>query len=82
MPFSILILLFAVNLLAQVTNYYDQTVDYSNYDNYSFLGWQHASHSFLGDFDQERLQKAFKSEFDARITVRQRRRAAVRFPQE
>ena len=66
MILSILILLFAVNLQAQVTSYYDQSVDFSKYSTYSFLGWQQDSDSLLGDIDKERLQKAFKSEFDAR----------------
>ena len=59
MILSILILLFAFNLQAQVTSYYDQSVDFSKYSTYSFLGWQQASDSLLGDIDKERLQKAF-----------------------
>lgn len=66
MILSILILLFAVNLQAQVTSYYDQSVDFSKYSTYSFSGWQQASDSLLGEIDKERLHKAFKSEFDAR----------------
>ena len=66
MILSILMLLFAVNLQAQVTSYYDQSVDFSKYSTYSFLGWQRASDSLLRDIDKEGLQKAFKSEFDAR----------------
>lgn len=66
MILSILLLLFAVNLHAQVTSYTDQFADFSKYSTYSFLGWQQDSDSLLGDIDKERLQKAFKSEFDAR----------------
>jgi hypothetical protein len=66
MLLSVLILLVAVNLQAQVTSYSDQSADFSKYRTYSFLGWQQASDSLLEDIDKERLQKAFKSEFDAR----------------
>lgn len=63
---SIFLLLGAVNLQAQVTSYVDESVDFSTYKTYSFLGWQQDSDSLLPDIDKERLQKAFKSEFDAR----------------
>ncbi|MDX2432812.1 MAG: DUF4136 domain-containing protein [Bacteroides sp.] len=63
---SIFMLLFAVNLQAQVTSYVDESADFSTYKTYSFLGWQQDSDSLLPDIDKERLQKAFKSEFDAR----------------
>ena len=66
MILSILMLLFAVNLQAQVTSYTDPSADFSKYSTYSFLGWQQDSDSLLGDIDKEHLQKAFKSEFDAR----------------
>ena len=66
MLMSILMLLFAVNLQAQVTSYFDESVDFSKYKTYSFLGWQRDSDSLLKDIDKERLQKAFKSEFNAR----------------
>lgn len=66
MLLSIYFLLFAVNLQAQVTIYCDESVDFSKYKTYSFLGWQQDSDSLLMDIDKERLHKAFKSEFDAR----------------
>lgn len=66
MLMSILMLVFAINLQAQVKSYIDESVDFSAYKTYSFLGWQQDSDSLLGDIDKERLQKAFKSEFDAR----------------
>lgn len=66
MILSILMLLFAVNLQAQVTSYTDPSADFSKYSTYSFLGWQQDSDSLIRDIDKENLQKAFKSEFDAR----------------
>ena len=66
MLLSVLVLLFAVQLQAQVTSFFDQSVDLSKYSTYSFLGWQQNSDSILTEIDKERLQKAFRSEFDAR----------------
>jgi len=66
MLLSIFMLLIVVNLQAQVTSYFDESVDFSTYKTYSFLGWQRDSDSLLNDIDKESLQKAFKSEFDAR----------------
>ncbi len=66
MLLSILMLLVSVNLKAQVTSYVDESVEFSAYKTYSFLGWQRHSDSLLNDIDKDHLQKAFKSEFDAR----------------
>ena len=44
----------------------DQSVDFSKYETYSFLGWQDDSDKILNDFDKKRIRDAFISEFEAR----------------
>ena len=44
----------------------DQSVDFSKYKTYTFLGWQDDSDQILSRFDKERFHTAFKNEFDAR----------------
>lgn len=44
----------------------DQTVDFSKYSTYSFLGWQDNSDKLLNDFDKKRLRDAFVQELEAR----------------
>jgi hypothetical protein len=44
----------------------DQTVDFSKYSTYSFLGWQDNSDQILNEFDKKRLRDAFVKEFEAR----------------
>jgi hypothetical protein len=44
----------------------DQTVDFSKYSTYSFLGWQANSDEILNDFDRKRIRDAFVKEFEAR----------------
>ena len=44
----------------------DETVDFSQYSTYSFLGWQEDSDKILTDMDKKRIHDAFKKEFDAR----------------
>ena len=44
----------------------DKTVDFSQYETYSFLGWQDDSDKILNDFDKKRIRDAFISEFEAR----------------
>ena len=63
---SIAILLFTGPIQAQDKTYIDESVDFSAYKTYSFLGWQEHSDSLLNEVDKKRLQDAFKSEFDAR----------------
>ncbi len=66
MLLSLAILLFAGNLQAQTKAFSDESVDFSTYKTYSFLGWQEQSDTLFNDVDKKRLQAAFKSEFDAR----------------
>lgn len=63
---SFAILLFTANLQAQTKAISDESVDFSEYKTYSFLGWQEHSDTLFNDVDKKRLQSAFKSEFDAR----------------
>lgn len=44
----------------------DETVDFSMYKTFSFLGWQEDSDKLLNEFDKKRLRDAFIQEFDAR----------------
>jgi hypothetical protein len=44
----------------------DNTVDFSKYSTYSFLGWQEDSDKILNDMDKKRIHDAFMKEFDAR----------------
>jgi hypothetical protein len=44
----------------------DQSVDFSKYSTYSFLGWQANSDEILNDFDRKRIRDAFIKEFEAR----------------
>ena len=44
----------------------DQSVDFSKYETYSFLGWQDDSDKILNDFDKKRIRDAFIKEFEAR----------------
>jgi hypothetical protein len=60
------ILLLSITLQAQVTVNFDNSLDFSQYKTYTFLGWQEDCDKILNDFDKNRLLSAFKSEFDAR----------------
>jgi hypothetical protein len=44
----------------------DETVDFSKYETYSFLGWQEDSDKILNEFDKKRIHDAFIKEFEAR----------------
>lgn len=44
----------------------NQGVDFSNYQTYSFLGWQNNSDEILADSDKEALREAFTKEFERR----------------
>lgn len=44
----------------------DKTADFSQYQTYSFLGWQNESDKILNEFDKKRIRDAFISEFDRR----------------
>ncbi len=50
----------------KVTADYDKTVDFSKFSTYSFHGWADESDKILSPFDKERIEKAFKEEFDKR----------------
>jgi hypothetical protein len=49
-----------------ITADWDKTVDFTQYNTYSFFGWQKDSDKILNNFDKERIQEAFANEFDKR----------------
>ncbi|MCG8580080.1 MAG: DUF4136 domain-containing protein [Bacteroidales bacterium] len=44
----------------------DKTVDFNQYESYSFLGWEKNSDKILSEFDKKRIKDAFNSELKAR----------------
>jgi len=44
----------------------DESVDFTQYKTFSFLGWQANSDQLLNDMDRERIHDAFGNEFEAR----------------
>ena len=57
---------FSPNIVAQVTHEKDNSIDFSKYKTYSFLGWQKDSDSLINDIDKQRLLDALKSEMEKR----------------
>jgi len=49
-----------------VTSDYDKTVDFSKFKTYSYHGWAKDSEKIISPFDKERIENAFKTEFDKR----------------
>lgn len=49
-----------------VTSDYDKSVDFSKFTTYSYHGWAKDSDKILSPFDKERIETAFKNEFDKR----------------
>lgn len=49
-----------------VTSDYDKTVDFTKYKTYSYHGWAKDSDRILTPFDKDRIESAFKREFDSR----------------
>lgn len=50
----------------QVTSDFDKTVDFTEFTTYSYHGWAKNSDKLLSPFDKERIETAFKTEFDSR----------------
>ena len=50
----------------QVTSDYDKTVDFSEFDSYSFYQWEQESDKLLNQLDKERIEDAVGKEFEAR----------------
>jgi hypothetical protein len=63
-----LILLFVVSSCSSlsVTTDYDKTADFSKYKTFSYYGWADNSDKILNQFDKDRIEKAFGSEFKSR----------------
>lgn len=53
-------------LQAQVKSDYDKETDFSQYNTYTFIGWQNDSDKILNDFDKKRILDALKTEFTDR----------------
>ncbi|MBT8296956.1 MAG: DUF4136 domain-containing protein [Maribacter sp.] len=49
-----------------VTSDYDKTADFSKYKTFTYYGWADKSDQLLTDFDKERIERAFQSEFASR----------------
>ncbi|MFT6797431.1 MAG: hypothetical protein ACJART_002582 [Maribacter sp.] len=49
-----------------VTSDYDKTTDFSKYKTFSYYGWADNSDKILTQFDKDRIESAFKSEFSKR----------------
>ena len=50
----------------KVTTDMDESVDFSKYSSYQFLGWQDNSDQIMNEFDQKRMRDAFQSELNSR----------------
>jgi hypothetical protein len=50
----------------KVTVDVDESVDFSNFKSYQFLGWQDDSDKIINDLDKKRLRDSFESELTAR----------------
>lgn len=50
----------------KVTIDLDESVDFSQYKSFQFLGWQNESDKVLNEFDKERMRHAFANEFKSR----------------
>ncbi len=65
MTMMILLLVSSCSSL-KVNSDFDKTADFSQYKTYSFYGWAEESDKILNQFDKDRIEKAFGSEFTKR----------------
>jgi len=63
---GVLFIFLSTAVMGQAKSDYDKDADFTKYKTYTFAGWQKDSDKQLNKFDKERVQKAFKAEFDAR----------------
>ncbi len=66
-----IVLLAAIFLLGScssitVTSDYNKSIDFTKFKTYSYHGWAKNSDKILNPFDKERIETAFKAEFDKR----------------
>ena len=54
------------SLAQKITTDYDQSVDFSKYKTFKFLGWQDDSDKIMNDLDKGRMRDAFQAEFKNR----------------
>jgi len=52
--------------MSQVKSDYDKSTDFSQYQTYSFEGWEKNSDQILTEFDKKRITDALKEEFASR----------------
>ncbi|TAJ12553.1 DUF4136 domain-containing protein [Marinilabiliaceae bacterium JC017] len=45
---------------------YDRTIDFTAYQTFEYFGWDKGSDALIGDFDKQRIEKAFAEEFKKR----------------
>jgi len=50
----------------QVTSDYDKSIDFSKYSTFMYYGWSDNSDQVLTQFDKDRIENAFASEFASR----------------
>lgn len=62
----VIIILFGSCSSLTVTSDYDKSVDFTKFKTYSYHGWAKDSDKILTPFDKERIESAFKAEFDSR----------------
>lgn len=65
---TLLAIIFAISMtvVAQVNSDYDKDVDFTQYQTYTFKGWEKNSDQILERFDKERILTAFSNELAAR----------------
>ncbi len=50
----------------KVTSDYDKEADFTKYKTFNYFGWQEDSDKILNRFDKERIEAAFRKEFEKR----------------
>lgn len=66
MAFVVLAFITASCVGIKATADFDNTVDFSQYKTYSYLGWSENSTQLINDFDKRRVESAFSKEFESR----------------
>jgi hypothetical protein len=61
-----MLLISNMGMAQKVTVDSDESVDFSNYQSFVFLGWQDDSDQVLNDLDRKRFRDSFKAEFASR----------------
>jgi hypothetical protein len=66
--FAVFFLAIALNGCSstKITSDYDKETDFSQYQDFHYLGWANDSDQILNDFDKKRIEQAFANEFGKR----------------